>query len=301
VGSSAEAQTEPFSEKLGFVLKALCLSRSALAAELGLDKSVVGKWVAGTVAPSPNNLARLSRLVASKVEGFSILDWDRSIAGLAGLLGLSKDDAPANSAAVRPDALPLNLLDQGRDTAARRGAAYEGFFKTLRPYAQHPGRFLHDYVMLRKADNGQLSFTMASGGVMVEGWAILLQNQIFVVGTEMTSGAFAYAILNGVNTIQAGRLDGLILYCALDATRTPTASAVVLTRIGDLTGDQVQDAATFADMATWNSAAAPEALSPEVIAHLARDIGPKELAVGGDWLLRLPVSRSWSGGLGPAT
>jgi len=290
---------EPFAQKLNFVLKALSLSRGALAAEIGLDKSVVGKWIAGAVTPSPNNLARLSRLVAQRVEGFSVLDWERSISSLGGLLGRAPASDKVEVSPDSVDTLPLNLLDQARDTAARRGAAYEGFFRTVRPYAQYPGRFLHDYVMLRLAPNGQLSFRMVCDDVWVEGWAILLQNQIFVVSTEMTSGAFAYAILNGVNSSKAGQLDGLLLYCALDVTRTPTATAVLMTRIEDLSGDEAQDDARFAEMATWSPVAQPEALSADVVSHLTRDIGPKELALGGDWLLNLPLSRSRSGGLGP--
>ena len=52
--------SELFSEKLSFVLKALSLSRGALASELNVDKSLVGRWARGSVTPSRQNLARLS-------------------------------------------------------------------------------------------------------------------------------------------------------------------------------------------------------------------------------------------------
>ena len=60
---------EPFSAKLSFALKALSLSRGALAAELGVNKSMVGRWVSGAAKPSAHNLARLSEHVARRLDG----------------------------------------------------------------------------------------------------------------------------------------------------------------------------------------------------------------------------------------
>ena len=70
--------SEAFHQKLAFVLKALSISRGALAAGLGIDKSAVGRWVSGQVEPSAHNLARLSAYVAGRVPGFTALDGERS-------------------------------------------------------------------------------------------------------------------------------------------------------------------------------------------------------------------------------
>jgi transcriptional regulator with XRE-family HTH domain len=72
-----------FAEKLRLALRALSLTRAALAAELGMDKSIVVRWAAGSVAPSAHSLSRITAVVARRVEGFSTIDWDRSLAGLA--------------------------------------------------------------------------------------------------------------------------------------------------------------------------------------------------------------------------
>jgi hypothetical protein len=43
---------------------------------------------------------------------------------------------------------------------------------------------------------------------------------------------------------------------------------------------------------------APEGTVPEEIrAHLVRDIGPEQMASGGDWLLRSPLVRTLARGL----
>ena len=138
---------------------------------------------------------------------------------------------------------------------------------------------------------------MSSGGVTVEGVVLLLQNQLFVVGAEHTSGAFAFAILNGVNTVQAGVLDGLMLYCALNVERTPTATAIVLERVGDLTGEAAADDAQLEELAKLENIAAPGELPPELVAHLTRGADAGDLQARARWLLSLPLSSSRSRGL----
>jgi len=287
-----------FPANLAFVLKALNLTRGHVAAELEVDKSIVGRWVTGAVRPSGHNLAKLTGMVADRVDGFSELDWDRNLESLAGVLGL--DAAVTGAPEVQfGDGLPLALLQEALSGSRLRGGAYEGFFRSTRPFAQQPGRFVRDHVMVRRAENGLLHFDMGSGGVLVDGWALTLQGQLFCIGAELTSGALVFAILNGVNTITAGMMDGLILSCALDVGRTPTATAVVFERIGDLSGDAEADDEHFAKLAAIGSFPRAEEVSAELRAHLVRDIGPTHFGAGGDWLLRSPIGRSLSRGLIP--
>jgi hypothetical protein len=283
-----------FHTKLTFVLKALSLSRGGLAAELAVDKSLVGRWVNGTVRPSAHNLARLSDLVAARHPGFTALDWERPIDSLAVLIGADPETAVGLTAPTLAEMLPLPLLNHSRATTSLRAAAYEGFFRSTRHYAEKPGSFWHDYLLIRRRANGLLGFEMMSAGVKVEGWVLLLQHQLFVIGAELTSGAFAYAILNGVSSARAGRLDGLMLYCAMDPTRTPTASPILLERIGDLSDDAAGDHARLAEHAKLDPLATPDKLPREIVAHLMRNIGPDHLAEGGDLLLSAPSARSLS-------
>src|SRR5580700_3309262 len=136
--------TDAFSAKLTLVLKVLSMSRARLAAELGLDKSVVARWASGATAPSGHNLAQLSALMARSIPGFTALDWDRDMEGLAGLLGVGQPPTRPASGAAR--GLPLPFLDQMVATTTLRAKAYEGFYRSTRPYAGHPGRFIHDHV-----------------------------------------------------------------------------------------------------------------------------------------------------------
>ena len=286
--------SSPLAPKLEFVLKALSMSRGRLAAQLGVDKSAVGRWVTGTTAPSNHNLAQLTALVSARVAGFTSLDWDRDLDGLAEVLGVARRPAKAE----RGDGLPPDLIEQSLMTTRLRGSAYEGIFRSTRPYAQHPGLFVHDLVMIRSGEDGHLQFEMSAAGVVVSGRVMLLQNQLFCIGGERTSGSIVFAILNGVNTVQAGALDGLLLYCALDPVRTPTATPAVYERVCNLTGVRADDDARFESLSA-EPAVAPEGSVPKAIRdHLVRDIGPAHLAAGGDWLLQAPLLRSLARGLG---
>ncbi|HZL01163.1 MAG TPA: helix-turn-helix transcriptional regulator [Caulobacteraceae bacterium] len=288
--------SEPFSEKLAFVLKVLSVSRARLASELGVDKSVVARWMNGAVKPSADNLARLSALVASRSPGFTSLDWDRDIESIGAWFGVRPSRTPGGGVADLRAGLPLPFLAQALAKTALYGAAYEGFFRSTRPFAQLPARFVHDGCMVRKDDSGLLRVNLATGGVFVDGWLLPLQNQLFLIGSEFNGGGLAFGVLNGVYAARVDVIDGLILAPVQDADRTPTAWAIVWEREGDLTGDQTADDARFNEMAAGEWLAPEGSISLEMIEHLTRDIGPGPLAAGGDWLLRMPPSRSMSRG-----
>ena len=285
-----------FSAKLSLVLKAFSISRARLAADLGLDKSVVGRWVTGAVAPAAHNLSLLTAYVTQRVPGFTNLDWDRSLAGLAERLGADPSTLTGWAASETSTGLPLAILDQIHATTALRGAAYEGFFRSTRPYVLQPGRFLHDHGMIRRDQNGLLRLYMGTGGTVVDGWMLPLHNQLFCIAADVTSGALLFGIFNGVATARADVIDGLTLGSALDGGRTPTATAMVFERIGDLSGDVQADDERFSQLAGSNPVAAEGTISDDLRHHLTGNFGPDQLALGGDLLLRMPLSKSLARG-----
>ena len=292
--------TQSFAEKLTLILKVFSWSRARLASELGIDKSVVARWASGATVPSGHNLAQLSALMGRAVPGFTALDWDRDLDGLATFLGVATGRAPASPAPqLATTGLALPLLDVIRSTTALRVEAYEGFYKSTRPFAARPGLFIHDHSYVRLGPDGLLRFKMNTGGVKVEGWVLPIQNQLFLIGTEFTGGALAFAILHGVNGVKADTLDGITLTANHDPGRSPAATPVVYRRIAELTGDLATDDAQLDRLAAVNPVA-PEGSVPEDLQrYLARDIGPAALANGGEWVLRLPLAKSLASGPQP--
>ena len=281
-----------FAEKLDLVLKALSLSRVELAAELGVDKSAVGRWVTGAAEPTGYNLARLTAAVARRAPGFNALDWERDADALAQRVGAVPSPDPAAAAAALAG-LPLAILDQARSASTLRAEAYEGFFRSTRPYLLMPGRFVHDHGMMRRdPTTGLLALKIGAGGTVAEGWMLTLHNQLFAIAADPVGGALLFGVFNGVAGPKIEVVDGLVLGPALDPGRTPTAYAMMFERVGDLSGDPAADDAEFARLVRQDPLA-PEGSIPDAVArHLLRDVGPAQLPLGGDLLLRMPIDRS---------
>ena len=287
---------DPFHEKLVFLMKVLSLSRAHVAMQLRVDKSLVGRWATGKATPSAYNLSRLTALVAEKASRFSMLDWERSIDGIAALVGVERgtlgESGQMDGLAEAIGAPIARLMDEALPTTAYRGPSYEGFFQTTRPFHDKPGRFIHGFIMLRMEHDGLLSYTQSTAGVRVEGRMIALHSQLFVIAVETTSRSPVFIIINGINALRAKSYEGLAMYCALDATRTPVALPFIAERIADLQGSLEADTAMFAEIVQRPPLAPEGSVPADIAAHLYRDFGPKAFELGGEMLLSLPLARS---------
>lgn len=287
----------PFSEKLDLVLKALSMSRGRLAADLGVDKSLVGRWASGAVTPSAHNLENLTKLVAQRRTGFTMLDWDRDLASLAHVFGVEPAvtrvvEQPVNGAAH--GGLPLPGMDLVRMMTERRAATYEGFWRSTRPSIAMPGEIFHDYGMIRRGPDGLLNFKMGGSGLLFDGWMMPIEGQLFAILFDTVGQTPVFLIFNGVSLHKAVQLDGLILAAALNAARTPSSYPVVLERLGDLTGDREADDAHCEELLKLDTAATPESAPEAMRKHLIRDIGPTAAETGAGELFLLS---SWANSL----
>jgi hypothetical protein len=289
--------TAPFCEKLRLVLKMLSMSAAELASSLGTDKSAISRWLKGSVRPSAHNLSRLSALVARRVEGFRTLDWERDPEDLAEMFGVAPGTIPAIRASRPAQGLPIAIWDQLITAAALRGKAYEGFFRTTRAIPQMPGRFMHGHVMIRRDEIGLLRVTMGTGDtIMIDGWLLPMQGQLYCIAADVTSGTMLFGVFNGVGAARVDVFDGLVLNPGFGVERTPTAMAMICERVGDLSGDREAEDRRLAELLTQPPLAAEGSIPEHIERHLVRDFGPEQLALGGDWLLTMPLNRSMSRG-----
>jgi hypothetical protein len=283
---------DAFSAKLTLILKVLSISRGALAFELGVDKSVISRWLGGERQPSTHNLARLSNMIAARHAGFCILDWERDLGGLATLFGLEPDRVAVVTPPPTPPALPIANLDQLMQSTAAHGAAYEGLFRTTRADPMLPGCFLREHAMIRRNDAGLLRLTMGSAVNIADGWIMPHQSLVYSIATDRNSGALMFGMFHHRFVSRIDVLDGLVLIPGADMGRSPTASAIFCERVGELSGDEANDDDRFADLTTFPQAIAADSLEDGLRDHLARDVGPDALGRGGEWLLSLTLSRS---------
>jgi transcriptional regulator with XRE-family HTH domain len=256
-------------EKLELTLKALVLSRAALAQALEVDKSLVGRWVSGKVTPSDHNLAALTRHVALTVPGFTLMDWELDLPAFAARLGLH-----GGLSADRPRLeawFPASLLDEAAHTGRRRGVAYEGLWRSTRPSSDLPGRFIHDISMVSRRPDGLLDFRAGVEGARYQGCAFILQHQLFSIAADADASTLLFTIFNGVARERAQVIDGVTLATLRDAGGSPVAAACVLDRIGELSGDEDEDDTRFEAAVAAQPALAPEGSVPDRIAiHLTR-------------------------------
>lgn len=249
-----------------------------------MDKSLVGRWATGSVRPSEHNLSGVTKLVASRIPGFTMLDWQRDFTSFAALL---PGDIPVGAVETPPEAipsLPLGCLVHAKAETERRGAAYSGFWRSTRPSLIMPGKLFFGYGIFQPAPNGFLEVRVGSSGLSFDGWGYVSEGNLFAFLSDTVGCTPLSFIFKGVPLPKALLLDGLLLLAGFDSARTPSAVPVIIERIGDLSGDRETDEAIFAELLQRDSAADGE-VPDAVRRHLLRDTGPAAAAAGGDMFL----------------
>jgi len=284
-----------FPSRLLLALKALSISRGRLAAELAVDKSVISRWLSGKQAPTGQNLANLTGLVAARRPGFSLLDWETDLDALSARLGVAPDES-ARPWGPLAGWLPDSVLHETKMLTDLRGDAYEGFWRTTRPAIGQPGRFVHDALMIRRAENGFLTCRVAVEDMRFEGWTFLTQTQLFTVTSEPRTGMFTFSIFNAVLRHRAEVLDGISMGLQRVGGGSPAAMGCMMERVGFLSDDPAADDAAFEEAARADPLAPEGSIPPEIAARLMPDVGPAALAAGGMAILTMPFATSLSRG-----
>jgi transcriptional regulator with XRE-family HTH domain len=289
---------DDFPARLRLAMKALSISRASLASELKVDKSVVGRWVAGVNRPTGHNLANLSTVIAARRPGFAELDWDSEPEAFRRALGVA-GTAPVNGAPAAAGWLPEEVLREAVLMTSVSGEGYEGFWRSTRPSSEHHGRFVHDRILIRRGDSGLLHFQLSVGDMAFKGVAFPSRTQVFGLCADPATGIFLFVIFNAVLRYRADVMDGLAMTVLRSGGGAPMACAVLMERTGMLSGDAAADDAKLAELARQNPLAPEDSISPLVRAHLLRDVGPAAKAAGGEMVLLMPFIGSMARGPEP--
>jgi adenylate cyclase len=103
----ASADDDGFSAKLALIMDAFNLSRVAVARELGIDKSVVSRWLNGVNRPTEHNLTRLTEIVRKRHQEFTLRLWRGPLSDFAVALGQARQEVWSNAVEVRGDQAPM--------------------------------------------------------------------------------------------------------------------------------------------------------------------------------------------------
>lgn len=228
---------EDFSGRLRLALKRANLSPAALGAAVGVDKSVVSRWIAGRVRPTQHNLSRIADVLAQRLPGFTVLAFEAPAPSFRALV---QPEAPL-TAAGQSLTIPFGLLDAARRETGRRGVEYFGSYLMYYRAFSQPDRIARMALMLRPED-GLIEARYGAEGFAFQGWALLMLNRMYVVLAEERFEAMAFLVLNAGQQPKARFITG-VLSGPAEGMLVPTASPVVLVRQRDLTLEPEADLA----------------------------------------------------------
>lgn len=277
-----------FARKLDLVIKALSMSRGRLAQESGLDKSLIGRWVAGSVRPSGHNLERVTQALARRSPGFSMLDWELPPETFAARFGGMAE--PVLAAGIpAPGALvfPFDVTGAARAETAKRGDEYAGIYYLYRRTFGRAGRLGRVVLMLRPRD-GLLEARKGLTGFEHRGWALLMLNRLYIMLAEEKFESMAYMITNAGQQPRAGMIGAISLSVSSDGLLMPKAAPSVMVRVAEVTGDIAADDAAYEALKATGGVIAPSEVPPRVLDWISRDFGPAAQAKGGSDVVTAP-------------
>jgi transcriptional regulator with XRE-family HTH domain len=226
---------DDFAGRLRLALKQANVSPAGLGAAVGVDKSVVSRWLAGRVRPTQHNLTRIADVLANRLPGFSVRSFEAEAAEFRALL------VPAAEPSGQGLAIPFGAVEAARRETARRGVEYFGAYMMYYWSFSAPGKIARMALLLRPED-GLIEARYGAEGFSFRGWALLMLNRMYVIFAEERFEAMAFLVLNAGQQPKARFVTGLLAGPA-EGLLVPTASPVVLVRLRDLSDDPVRDAA----------------------------------------------------------
>lgn len=278
--------SDEFAQRFTLALKALSMSRGRLASELGVDKSLVGRWASGSVRPSAYNLERLTRFLAEKRPGLTLLDWDRSLPEFATLFGVETTTGDGEASGL---GLSGALRDMVRNAVDSQLAAYEGFWRTTHASVFQPGCFCRQHGIIRVEGDGALRFELGADGIRYGGSMFPVEGQVFAIASDSVRHVPSFLILNVVPMPKIVMLDGLLI-AASSSLRIPSAYSIIFERVGDLSGDRAADDAHATGLMERPEFVEDGEVADVVRQHLLRDFGPRAAGEGGEMMLSAPLT-----------
>lgn len=258
---------EDFAGRLKLALKQANVSPAALGAAVGVDKSVVSRWISGRVRPTQHNLTRIAAVLARSLPGFTVLTFEAPGPEFRALL----QPMPAAVRSAEPAqglSIPFGALDAARRETGRHGVEYFGTYMMYYWSFSMPGKIARMALMLRP-EQGLIEARYGAEGFSFRGWALLMLNRMYMIFAEERFEAMAFLVLNAGQQPKARFITG-VLSGPAEGMLVPTASPVVLVRLDDLSGDAATDEAAHAAHSQLDPFAEPDILPPAV----RRALGP---------------------------
>ena len=297
-------EIEDFAAKLALVRQQLDWSRAKLAQQVGIDKSLAGRWTKGASRPTANSLARLTSAVAQAIPGLKSDEWHLSIEQFA--LRVGADPATAARAAAKGHDARMTIGGLKFPPLAEWGQPYLGLWAGFYQSVANKGMLRLFALRVFISDLG-LRCEATEGNFKGEGPVIATRAHLqclFDLGPSYDR--LGHCMFHGVHALRAAVIDGLVCIIAGDSGGTPTAAPIVVYRVDEDPLDETaahMDALGAAINQIHGRADAEAARSGDKTA-IMRELAPPEVfrAVtpvvghGPDHVLRVPATRSLAAG-----
>ncbi len=286
-----------FAARLRQVMAEINVSRITLARELGVDKSVIGRWLGGVNQPTDHNLTRLTSVVRRYRPEMTLDFWDHAPSSLP--------PVPERSLPARSAGLMITGLHAERQ--ARIDANYLGLWGGFYQSTQNRGSVVMAVMHIEDSENG-LRCMFTEGKVSASGAAVAMGPRLHVIlEIEPLHDRLCLFIFNGVLTPDGIGMDGVYMISAGDTSTCATASPIVLFRIGDtddyarigglpvvmqslypVNAQNIQDSILAGDPIAGLSPLVPE----QVLRAVCMQVGVPRADGDFDHVMRMPASRS---------
>jgi hypothetical protein len=220
-----------FARRLQRIMGQLNFSRVALARELALDKTVVGRWLTGVNVPTEHNLTRLTEIVRRRRPDFTLADWR----GDAQEFGAAANGAAPREASPQT-AMPTSrarLVGLRQSLRAENGRPFLGLWGGLYLSIANRGLILA-CAMRVGIEAGHLYCDFTEGNFTGEGPVVVAGGRLhIVIEPGPMHDRLGFLIFGSVHAPVASLIDGIVMVPAADATGTPAASPVLMFRLDD--------------------------------------------------------------------
>lgn len=273
-------------DRLTRALAALNVSRARLAAVVGVDKSVVGRWTRGLMRPSEHNLSLITAWIAHQRPGFDMTAWAASATRFAALLV-----PPAIEPAELAEWLPVSAFHSAIEVK-REGDGYCGIHLLIRQRFMTPALIAELFIIWRDGD----TLRMHNPGAFwnFRGRGFILHHQLYFIAEDAdVHDGLVFWMLNGVAGGAMLATDGLFFGAQGYRERPPSVAPAVMLRLAALCDRNAEpEAATISALqarldTVIETARVDDLAGSEIVHHLAG--GGSE----SDRLLRMPASRGF--------
>ena len=296
-------QIDDFAVKLDVVCKKLNLSRGKLAQQVGIDKSMVGRWIAGASRPAGNTLMRLNDVVAKTIPGFTAASWDLTANDLAARLGIASP--PPGETAVVPDGgadgvktaadffAALKTVRRTTEDIDALAGVYAGFYDHWSATAANSGAILFRRCRIWR-DGDALRIEVVSGVANWTGVCVMAGASLVAVLESTLFPGLALATMGGAHGRHARRLAGLaMVYQHSRNLGSFVSYPIVLDFLQPMSGDREADERLWRTLAAERRDLIEEeeirtAVPPELLAVLRPVIGTKRADGAIDHILSMP-------------